>query len=38
MSQVAKGYPRNYKAPNSEAQPVSETVAKAMSSVSTEAL
>jgi hypothetical protein len=38
MSQVAKGFPKNYKAPNSEAQPVKESVAKAMSSVSTEAL
>jgi hypothetical protein len=38
MSQVAKGYPKNYKAPNSEAQPVKESIAKAVSSVSTEAL
>tara|TARA_X000000368_G_scaffold245987_2_gene194338 strand:- start:2106 stop:2693 length:588 start_codon:yes stop_codon:yes gene_type:complete len=38
MSQVAKGYPKNYQAPNSEAQPVSASVAKAVDSIAAESL
>ena len=32
MSQVAKGYPKNYQAPGGEAQPVNSTVAQAVNS------
>ena len=38
MSQVKKGYPKNYQAPNSEAQPQNSTVATAVQSVSSESL
>lgn len=38
LSQVKKGYPRNYKQPNSSPQPQSNSVQEAISSISTESL
>jgi|TARA_B110000263_G_scaffold219542_1_gene206846 hypothetical protein len=39
MSQVAKGYPKNYQAPGGESQPVNATIAQAVNSnISSEAL